>query len=118
MITLNDILEAIVGDLPQPDIEDYEIAEREDGTFLVDAQIPFYDFLSRFEMTEHMNEGEQEFNTLAGFILHKLERIPQTGDKLEWNGCTFEIVDMDSLRIDKILVRISAEILKNMEEES
>ncbi len=117
MMTLNDILEAIVGDLPQHDIEDYEIAEREDGSFLVDAQIPFYDFLSRFEMTDFMNEGEQEFNTLAGFILHKLERIPQTGDKLEWNGFLFEIIDMDSLRIDKILVHVSPEIRKNMGEE-
>ncbi|MFT4024474.1 MAG: transporter associated domain-containing protein [Flavihumibacter sp.] len=74
--------------------------------------------MSRFEMTEHMNEGEQEFNTLAGFILHKLERIPQTGDKLEWNGFTFEIVDMDSLRIDKILVRIPPEVKAQIEEDN
>ncbi len=118
MITLNDILEAIVGDLPQPDLEDYEIAEREDGTYLVDGQIPFYDFLARFDMTDWMNEGEQEFNTLAGFILHKLERIPQTGDTMEWKGFRFEIIDMDSLRIDKILVTLSEEIRKKLEEEA
>ncbi len=76
MITLNDILEAIIGDMPQPDLIDYEITEREDGSFLVDAQIPFYDFLTHFEKAEWMNEGEQEFDTLAGFILHRLERIP------------------------------------------
>src|SRR6478736_3475079 len=110
MITLNDILEAIVGDIPQPDMEDYEIVEREDGSFLVDGQITFYDFLTRFEKTEWMNEGEQEFDTLAGFILHKLERIPHTGDALEWEGFRFEIVDMDALRIDKILVIISPEV--------
>ena len=46
MITLNDILEAIVGEMPQPDVPDYEITEREDGSYLVDGQIPFYDFLS------------------------------------------------------------------------
>lgn len=117
MITLNDILEAIVGDLPQPDIEDYEIIKREDGSYLVDAQIPFYDFLSRFEMTDWMNEGEHEFNTLAGFILHKLERIPHTGDTLEWKGFRFEIIDMDSLRIDKILVTISEDIREGMDDE-
>lgn len=117
MITLNDILEAIVGELPQPDIQDYEIVKREDGSYLVDAQIPFYDFLSRFEMTDWMHEGEQEFNTLAGFILHKLERIPHTGDTLEWKGFRFEIIDMDSLRIDKILVTISASIREGMDEE-
>jgi len=75
LITLNDILEALVGDLPQQDMEDYEVFEREDGTYLVDAQIPFYDFLHRFEKTEWMHEGEHEFDTLAGFILHELERI-------------------------------------------
>ncbi|RYY16652.1 MAG: HlyC/CorC family transporter [Chitinophagaceae bacterium] len=116
MITLNDILEAIVGDLPEPNVEDYEIIEREDGSYLVDAQIPFYDFLSRFEKTEWMNEGEQEFDTLAGFILHKLERIPQTGDKMDWQGFTIEIVDMDAQRIDKVLVIISEKLRDEMDE--
>ncbi len=116
MITLNDILEAIVGDLPQFDLEDYEIVEREDGSYLVDAQIPFYDFLSRFEKTEFMHEGEQEFDTLAGFILHKLERIPHSGDRLEWKGFKFEIVDMDAQRIDKVLVTASKEIKQKLEE--
>jgi putative hemolysin len=117
LITLNDILEAIVGDIPQEDVEDYEVVQREDGTFLVDAQIPFYDFLSKFEKTEWMNEGEQEFDTLAGFILHDLERIPHTGDSLEWRGFHFEIIDMDGHRIDKILVKISEEIREEMDEE-
>jgi len=118
MVTLNDILQAIVGELSQPDTDDYEITEREDGSYLVDAQIPFYNFLSRFEKTEWMNEGEQEFDTLAGFILHRLERIPHTGDKMDWRGFGFEIVDMDAQRIDKVLVNISKEIKKEMEEES
>ncbi|MBS1575347.1 MAG: HlyC/CorC family transporter, partial [Bacteroidetes bacterium] len=116
MVTLNDILEAIIGEMPQPDIPDYEIAERQDGSFLVDAQIPFYDFLARFEQTEYMNEGEQEFDTLAGFILHKLERIPHTGDSLEWQGFKLEIVDMDGHRIDKVLVTLSKEIKSELEE--
>jgi len=116
MITLNDILEAIIGDLPQPDMEDYEISEREDGSFLVDAQIPFYDFLSRFDKAEWMNEGEQEFDTLAGFILHQLERIPKTGDTLEWKGFSIEIIDMDGHRIDKVLVHISKTLRDEMEE--
>jgi len=117
MITLNDILEAIIGDMPQPDVPDYEIIEREDGTFLVDAQIPFYDFLTRFEKADWMNEGEQEFDTLAGFILHELERIPHAGDKLEWKGFTLEIVDMDGHRIDKVLVKLSKTLRQEMEDE-
>ncbi|MFM2361516.1 MAG: HlyC/CorC family transporter [Sphingobacteriales bacterium] len=118
MITLNDILEAIIGEIPEPNVDDYEITEREDGSYLVDAQIPFYDFLTRFEKTEWMNEGEQEFDTLAGFILHQLERIPLTGDTLTWRGFDFEIVDMDAQRIDKILVHISKELKEEMEEEN
>ena len=116
MVTLNDILEAIIGDIPQPDFQDYEVKERDDGSFLVDAQIPFYNFLSKFEKTEWMNEGEHDFDTLAGFILHKLERIPKTGDKLEWKDFKIEIIDMDGHRIDKVLVKISKELREEMDE--
>lgn len=116
LITLNDILEAIVGDMPQPDEDEYEIRRRDDGTYLVDGQIPFYDFLTRFEKTEWMHEGEHDFDTLAGFILHELERIPQTGDKLEWNGFTIEVLDMDGHRIDKLLVTLSEELKEEIEE--
>lgn len=116
MVTLNDILQAIVGGISQPDDNDYEVVEREDGTYLVDAQIPFYNFLSRFEKAEWMSDVEQEFDTLAGFILHQLERIPHTGDKLEWRGFKFEIVDMDAQRIDKVLLKISDEIRQEIEE--
>jgi putative hemolysin len=116
MVTLNDILEAIVGDIPTPDIQDYEVREREDGSYLVDAQIPFYDFLTRFEKTEWMHEGEQEFDTLAGFILHRIERIPKTGETLDWKGFHFEIIDMDGHRIDKVLVNISEALRQEMEE--
>lgn len=116
MLTLNDILEAIVGEIPQEDVPDYEIVEREDGSFLIDAQIPFYDFLTRFEKTEWMNEGEQDFDTLAGFILHELERIPHTGDTLTWKGFHIEIVDMDGHRIDKVLVSISDDIREKMDD--
>jgi putative hemolysin len=117
MITLNDIMEAIIGEMPQSDIDDdYDMVRREDGSYLVDAQIPFFDFLNRFDKTEWANEEEHEFDTLAGCILHELERIPQTGDKLPWRGFTFEIIDMDGHRIDKVLVVPSQEILDGMEE--
>jgi len=105
MITLTDILEAIIGDIPQPDVSDYEIKKRDDGSYLVDGQIPFYDFLTHFDKTDWI-QGEQEFDTLAGFILHQLERIPQTGERLEWKNFSFEIVDMDAQRIDKVLVNL------------
>lgn len=116
MITMNDIMEAIIGDMPQPDTDDYEIIQREDGSYFVDAQIPFYDFLSRFEKTDWMNDEGYQFDTLAGCILYELERIPRTGDTLEWRGFTIEVVDMDGHRIDKVLVRASQEIIDEMDE--
>jgi putative hemolysin len=116
MITLNDILEAIVGDVPQSGQEEYEIITRQDGTYLVDAQIQFYNFLSHFEKTEWVNEDEYDFDTLAGFVLHELEHIPKTGETFDWRGFQFEIIDMDGQRIDKLLVKISEEIKDNMEE--
>jgi putative hemolysin len=116
MVTINDILKAIVGEMPEDEDDDYEIVERKDGTYLVDAQIQFYDFLTWFEKTEWMN-ADEEFNTLAGFILHELKRIPQTGETLDWRGFNFEIIDMDGHRIDKVLVKLSEEIREEMEEE-
>lgn len=116
LLTLNDILEAIVGDIPQTDVPDYEIRKREDGTYLVDGQIPFYDFLVNFEKADWMNEEEHDFDTLAGFVLHELERIPSTGDKLEWKGFKIEVVDMDGHRIDKLLVSLSDKLKEEIEE--
>jgi putative hemolysin len=115
MITINDILKAIVGEMPEDEDDEYSIIERKDGTYLVDAQIQFYDFLRRFEKTAWMND-EQEFDTVAGFILHELKHIPQTGETFTWRGFQFEIIDMDAQRIDKVLVKISEELKEEMEE--
>jgi putative hemolysin len=117
LITLNDIMEAIVGDVPQSGQDEYEIIEREDGSFLVDAQIHFYDFLSYFERADWMSEDERDFDTLAGFVLHELEHIPNTGERFEWRDFKFEILDMDGQRIDKILVNISKELKEELDEE-
>jgi putative hemolysin len=117
MITINDILKAIVGEMPEDEDDDYSIVERKDGSYIVDAQIQFYDFLTRFEKTDWIKDNEQEFDTLAGFILHELKHIPQTGETFEWRGFEFEIVDMDGHRIDKILLKLSDELKKEMDEE-
>ncbi len=117
MITLNDILEAIVGDVPQSGQEEYEIVEREDGSFLVDAQIHFYNFLSYFNRADWLTDDDRDFDTVAGFVLHELEHIPQTGESFEWRDFKFEIIDMDGQRIDKIMVTISEDLKEELDEE-
>ncbi|MEO7800774.1 MAG: hemolysin family protein [Ginsengibacter sp.] len=116
MVTIKDILTAIVGDIPEVEDDDYSIVERQDGTFLVDAQIQFYNFLMKFGQTDLVNIDEYDFDTLAGFILHELKHIPQTGETFSWKGFGFEIIDMDGHRIDKILVKISDNIKEELEE--
>lgn len=116
MITVKDILKAIVGEMPEEEDDEYVIVERKDGTYLIDGQIQFYDFLTKFDKTVWINEGENEFDTLAGFILHELKRIPVVGDTFHWRGFDFEIVDMDGQRIDKVIVKISDEIRSEMDD--
>ncbi len=113
LITLNDILEAIVGEVPQTGQEEYEIVQRNDGSYLVDAQIHFYDFLAHFQKGDW--EVDADFDTLAGFVLHELEHIPQTGERFDWRGFSFEIVDMDGQRIDKILVTLSDNLKQELD---
>jgi putative hemolysin len=116
MITVKDILKAIVGEMPEEEDDEYVIVERKDGSYIIDGQIQFYDFLTKFNKTVWINEGENEFDTLAGFILHELKRIPSVGDTFEWRGFDFEIVDMDGQRIDKVIVKISDEIKEEMDD--
>ena len=116
MITVKDILKAIVGEMPEEEDDEYVIVERKDGSFIIDGQIQFYDFLTFFNKTVWINEGENEFDTIAGFILHELKRIPTVGDTFEWRGFDFEIVDMDGQRIDKVIVNISNEVKEEMED--
>lgn len=107
MVTLNDLMEAIVGTIIEPDEHDEQIIQREDGTWLVDGQYSFYDFLAYFDMEDLYQE--HDFNTLSGLILDILEHIPSTAEKLQWKNFEMEIVDMDAARIDKVLVKLLPE---------
>lgn len=111
MVTLNDILDVLVGDINDHADSDYEIRAREDGTYLIDAQLPFDDFLSYFNITiaAHTRRELTGFDTLGGFALHILKDIPETGETFVWQAYRFEIMDMDKSRIDKILVHKLAE---------
>ena len=107
VITLNDILDVLVGDINDDTYSDYEIREREDGTSLIDAQLPFEDFLSHFAITINAQTRREltGFDTLGGFALYILKDIPKTGETFVWHNYHFEIVDMDKSRIDKMLVK-------------
>jgi putative hemolysin len=106
LVTLNDIVDALVGDISETDEFEYDVHEREDGSFLIDAQLPFDDFLDRFdiEMTGSDRRELTGFDTMGGFALHILHDIPDTGETFDWQGYRFEIIDMDKSRIDKMLV--------------
>ena len=106
VVTLNDILDVLVGDINEDSDADYEIQAREDGSYLIDAQLPFDDFLSYFDitLTATARRDLTGFDTLGGFALHVLKDIPQTGETFVWQAYRFEIIDMDKSRIDKMLV--------------
>jgi putative hemolysin len=105
LVTVNDIMEAIVGDIPSfNESEEKAIIQRDDGTWLVDGTISIEDFTEYFQIETLPDEDEAEYHTLGGFIMTYLGRIPVTGDFFEWGVFRFEIMDMDGNRIDKVLV--------------
>lgn len=103
IISLKDIMEAIVGEMLEED-ELANIIEREDGSFMVDGRYSFYDFLSYFDK-EELFDDDINFNTIGGLIIDVLEEIPTEGQIVRWHDFTFEIIDMDAARIDKVLVK-------------
>lgn len=104
MVSQNDVLEALVGDLPSPEGPgELPLAvRRDDGTWLIDAAMSADEFKDLMKL-RHM-PGESEYDTLGGFFLMQFQRIPRPSDHFEWNGLRFEVVDMDGKRIDKLLV--------------
>jgi putative hemolysin len=103
IITLNDILEALVGDASDFYKEDFKLVAREDGTWLVDGHYSLHDFLTFFELDELIND--YEVNTVSGLIMTELSFIPKEGQKLLWNNFELEVLDMDGVKIDKVLVK-------------
>jgi len=104
LVTLNNLLLTLVGEIPASDLyEEYEIVEREDGSWLIDGSLPFYEFVQEFDI-QYFDKTKVKYNTLGGFALSNLNHIPHTGEKFTWREYSFEIVDMDGNRIDKILV--------------
>lgn len=105
LITLNDILEAIVGDIPAIDEPDEPKAvKREDGTWLIDGFLPVEKFKNLFNINKLPGEESSDYSTMGGFVMVYTGKIPEVAETFQWNGFKFEIVDMDGHHIDKILV--------------
>lgn len=104
MVTLTDVLEAIVGDIPALDENGEPAAtQREDGSWLLDGMMSVDELQMLLDFDE-LPEDSDDYDTLGGLIMTQLGRIPTTGDKFEWNDMRFEVVDMDGHRVDKVLV--------------
>lgn len=104
MVTLNDILEALVGDFNEPNPDEPQVVQREDGSWLADGQMSFYEFAYEFDI-QGFDKGKVKFDTLAGLAMSILRHIPIPGEKFTWLNYEFEVVDLDGNRIDKLIIK-------------
>jgi len=105
IVTLKDVMEAIVGTLPEPPHrEDYSATPRGDGSWLVDGGYPVHEVEATIGI-KNIATDNATYGTLAGFVLHELRHIPHVGDTVDWQGWRFEVIDMDGARIDKLMIR-------------
>ncbi len=105
LVTINDILEAIVGDLPEPgEIVEPLFKLRQDGSYLIDGSMSAEDFKKLFAIKYLPGEENDWFQTVGGFVMSQLGKIPRVSDQFEWGDLKIEVLDMDRNRVDKILV--------------
>jgi putative hemolysin len=117
LVTINDILGAIVGEnTMSSQIEEDAIVSREDGSWLIDGMLSIDELKEFLNLDELPEEKVADYQTLGGFMMTNLGRIPNPADHFTWGEYTFEVVDMDGFRVDKVLVRSSGEKNKPLEE--
>jgi putative hemolysin len=105
LVALVDLLEGLVGDIPHIDeLAEPQIVKRKDGSWLVDGALPVDEFRETIDPDGLPEDDDGQYNTLGGFVMTHLEKVPIAGDYFEGNGYRFEVVDMDERRVDKILV--------------
>ena len=115
LVTLTDVLAAIVGELSVPEApEDRDMLQREDGSWLVDGDVGIERLKSVLDIEDDLpGEDEHSFHTLGGFIMHVLGRIPTPTDHFEALGWRFEVMDMDRNRVDKVLLSVLPSALED-----
>lgn len=102
LVTLHDVMEGIVGDMPAAGNADAQAVRRDDGSWLLDGMLSIDDLADVLSLSGEIPE-ERDYNTLAGFLLSRFGRIPRRGEHVEWGGYRFEVVDLDAMRIDQVL---------------
>lgn len=105
LVTLNDIMVEIVGDVPSAgEQEEPQAVQREDGSWLLDGMLAVDEFFKIFEINELPTEHRGSYQTLGGFVITHLGKIPSAADNFDWEHLRFEVMDMDGNRVDKVLV--------------
>jgi len=105
LISLADILDEIVGDIPTiNELDEEEIIKRDNGSFLVDGLVSIEELKEHFSIKKLPGERTGAYHTVGGLVTNKIGRIPVTGDSFEMGNFTFEVMDMDGNRVDKILI--------------
>jgi putative hemolysin len=106
LVTLNDVMEALVGDVATVEDEgERDIVQRDERSWLIDGGVTVERFKDVLQVDDELpEEGIGIYHTLAGFAMLQLDRVPKVGDRFEWSGLTFEVVDMDANRVDRLLV--------------
>lgn len=103
IVTLQDVMEAITGEFKTPHPEESWAVQRHDGSWLLDGLIPIPELKDRLDLRDVPEEERGRYNTLSGMVMLLLGDIPRTSDRCHWQGWDFEVVDLDGLRIDKVL---------------
>ena len=113
MVTLYDVLEAIVGEIPsKEDEEEKQATRRQDGSWLIDGMMPIEEFKALLEIDQLPGDSPAVYQTIGGFIMSQTQDIPSAGDKFTVDGWLYEVVDMDGKRVDKIIVKADPALQK------
>ena len=117
LVTTHDIMESIVGDMPSNEADsEKSVVQRDDGSLLIDGILPIDELKENLQIhSELPGEDEGHFQTLGGFIITQIGKIPKAGDKFQYGNFIFEIMDMDGNRVDKVLVSLSPDAVDDVD---